>query len=820
MKKLFLTIALVMLMIPVAMKAQVYQLPNGGFEQWDGSGDAEPTNWNSFATSECTLFIGCSSAQQTHHENSSDVRPGSTGSHSCRIYATSIMGVVANGNMTTGRIHAGNMSPTNSANYNVTYPSQAGFNQPFNGRPDYMRFWAKARTSSSSDQARANAIVHNNNAVRDPIITSDHQNITGVATLNFNGDNTWHEYTVPFSYTYGNATPEYILLTFTTNKTPGGGTSGDEVYIDDIEFIYISTLSDLKSNGQTVAGFDANTLTYSVELPYGSAMPTVTATATSVNGVVNITQPTASNPTATIVVTQGPSTTTYTINYTFAAPESADLIDILLDDASISTYNVTPAFAPSIMQYEVQLPFGAELPVVSAVLDVATAQLNITQPTASEPTAVLAVTCGSLSKTYTVHFSIAEAISADLADLQLDGVTISGFNPQVLQYSQVLPYGHSFPTITAIPVNELAEVNITEPTLDEPVATIEVTCQTLAKTYTVEFVIAEAEDAHLSQITVNGEQIPNFQPLVFDYEYELPFGTNLAAVQVGAATVSSQAVIAPIIVDTLTEISVTCGALSCLYTIHFTIAPEITADLADLQVDGVTVTGFDPAVTTYQEVYFGTEMPVVTATPRSTIGVAAITQPTLDEPVATIVVTCNGLSKTYTVNITLVEPNADLTDLQVDGATVEGFSPDVTEYVLNYTDMMNIPVVTATPASEYATVEIIQPDWTNSNPVVSVVVSCGSLTKTYTLDFHVGMREYSVRPVVVYPNPVADELMVEVPAGATEVYIYTPAGQLVLRQSVQEGSNALNVSQLHTGLYLLHVQGEGVLMGTAKVMKY
>ena len=663
-----------------------------------------------------------------------------------------------------------------------------------------------------------NAVVHNNSEVRDPVRTSDHPNITGVATLNFNGDNTWHEYSVPFSYSYGNATPEYILITFTTNKTPGGGSSGDEVYIDDIDFVYISTLSDLKSNGQTVAGFDANTLIYNIELPYGSAMPTVTATATSVNGEVSITQPTTTNPTATIVVTQGPSTTTYTINYTFAERESADLLDILLDGNSINGYNVTPTFDANVMQYEVSLPYGSELPVVSAVLDVATAQLNITQPTASVPTAVLAVTCGSLSKTYTVHFTIAEAISADLADLQLDGVTIAGFNPQVLQYSQVLPYGHSFPTITAIPVNDAAQVNVTEPTLADPVATILVTCETLEKTYTVEFIIAEAEDAHLSQITINGEPIPNFQPLVFDYEYELPFGTNLTAVQVGATTVASQAVIAPIIVDTLTEISVTCGALSCLYTIHFTIAPEITADLADLQVDGVTVTGFDPAITSYDVICFGTEMPVVTATPRSTIGEVTITQPSMENPTATVVVTCSGLSKTYTVNITLVEPNADLTDLQINGVTIEGFSPNVTEYSAEL-DVMWWPTLTAVAASEYATVTITQPvDGETIEGVV--VVTCGSLTKTYTVSFHVGVQEYTLRSVILYPNPVTDELTVEAPAGASEVRIYNPAGQLVLRQSVQEGSNVLNVGSLRTGMYLLHLQGEGVLMGTSKLMKY
>ena len=40
------------LLATVSLSAQNnYQLPNNGFESWDGSAnDAEPTHWNSFAT--------------------------------------------------------------------------------------------------------------------------------------------------------------------------------------------------------------------------------------------------------------------------------------------------------------------------------------------------------------------------------------------------------------------------------------------------------------------------------------------------------------------------------------------------------------------------------------------------------------------------------------------------------------------------------------------------------------------------------------------------------------------------------------------------
>jgi hypothetical protein len=45
---------------------------------------------------------------------------------------------------------------------------------------------------------------------------------------------------VPFNYVAGSPAPipAFILVTFTTNKTPGGGSNNDEVLIDDIELIY------------------------------------------------------------------------------------------------------------------------------------------------------------------------------------------------------------------------------------------------------------------------------------------------------------------------------------------------------------------------------------------------------------------------------------------------------------------------------------------------------------------------------------------------------------------------------------------------------
>lgn len=823
MKKVAIFLLALAIFMPVFTFAQIYQLPNPGFENWDGTqSDAEPSSWNSFETAECTLIFGCASAQTTHHEKSTDVRPGSTGTYSCRIWASSILGVVANGNMTTGRIHAGSMTAASSSNYNVSYPSQSGFAQAFNGKPDYMKFWAKVHTANSSTQARMNTVIHNNSEVRDPVIASDNNNIVGIATLNYSGNNTWQEYTVPFDYdSYGCTTPEYILITFSTNKTPGSGSENDEVYIDDIEFVYISTLSDLKSNGTTVPNFSANTLQYSIELPYGTEMPTITATATSANAVVNITQPTEANPTATIVVTQGPSTTTYVINYTFSARESADLVDILLDESSISNYDVTPAFNANVTTYNVRLPYGSDYPVVDAILEEPTAQMNITQPTEAVPTATIAVTSGSLAKTYTVNFSIAPSLTADLSDLMLDGITIANFNPEVTDYAVVLPYGADYPVISAVAEDENATLDITQPTAQTPTGIVVVTNDSLTKTYTVEFSIASLISAQLSALMVNGVQIPGFSPAIYDYTYELPYATDLTTVTVSVTTISSTATVSPIIVDTVTTIEVVDADSMATYTVNFTFAAEQTADLADLRLNGTTIANFSPAVTSYTVVLFSNEFPEVSATPRSTAATLAITQATEENPVATIIVTCGGLSKNYIVNFTIEEANADLSDLQVNGSTIAGFDPQTTEYELELAVGSSLPNIAATAASAYATMEITQP--TTENPVATIVVSCGELTKTYTvtITFIDAVADYQTNSFQVYPNPVDDVLNVvctENVEGA-EMVVYNTMGQIVVRQTVSNDFNYLNVSSLKPGLYILQIRTEGALLGTQKFVK-
>lgn len=313
-KNLFILTIFSMVFFP-KIEAQVYQISNGGFENWEGSGDSrEPVGFNSFMSADCVLLIGCAQGQNKQVEESSDIRPGSSGHSSCKIWAKSIFGTIANGNLTSGRIRMGSMTATNSSNYNSTVRSNPSFNQPFHGKPDSLVFWAK---SNCTGTPRIITTIHDDYDFRDPSGSDPNSgnHVVGVALGIINTNSTWARYSVPFSYGYPASIPHYILICASTNQNPGEGSNNEYVYIDDFEFIYNCEVSDIKLNGVRIDNFNPSTEQYNTTVPCGSAL-NLQAIPLSVGATVNIEQATiANNFTATITITNGNNSKTIIVNF-------------------------------------------------------------------------------------------------------------------------------------------------------------------------------------------------------------------------------------------------------------------------------------------------------------------------------------------------------------------------------------------------------------------------------------------------------------------------------------------------------------------------
>jgi hypothetical protein len=223
--------------------AQAQQIENSNMELWENVGQAteEPNNWNSFKSAQgaWTSF----SSQQI--QRSTAIRSGATGQYCARIWSKSTLGVVANGNLTVGRINMGSTTANDPNNYNISLIATPEFSEPLTTSPDSLVFWVKYTAANANDSARVHAIIHDAYDLRDPLDANSMAHVVATAERNYGKTNgSWTRISVPFNYVVGSPapTPELILVTFTTNKTPGGGSNNDEVLVDDIQLIYNSSV--------------------------------------------------------------------------------------------------------------------------------------------------------------------------------------------------------------------------------------------------------------------------------------------------------------------------------------------------------------------------------------------------------------------------------------------------------------------------------------------------------------------------------------------------------------------------------------------------
>ena len=254
MKRILLTLTLLFTTsIMLNSFAQTPQVNNTNFEDWEnvGTDDEEPLEWNSFGTASGTW----ASFAQKGLQRSTDIRTGATGSYCAKIWANSIMGTIANGNLTTGQINMGSTTPSSTSNYNITRTANTAYNEALTAVPDSLVVWVKTVISNASHTPRIHATVHDNYDMRDPTASGSESHIVAEATLNYTTTGgVWVRKSIPF-IDGAATTPSYIIVSFTTCSTPGTGTANDYVLLDDLLLVYNPTLTTgtLASTDYTVA---------------------------------------------------------------------------------------------------------------------------------------------------------------------------------------------------------------------------------------------------------------------------------------------------------------------------------------------------------------------------------------------------------------------------------------------------------------------------------------------------------------------------------------------------------------------------------------
>ena len=501
-----------------------------------------------------------------------------------------------------------------------------------------------------------------------------------------------------------------------------------------------------------VSNFNPSTYNYKVELPYGAqGVPTIDVEKQEDEQTYVLTQPTASNNKATVVVTAANGTSKATYNLTFEVGLLADntLQDILVNGKSI------PGFTPSQAVYKVSLPTSTTtMPTVQAVSAYPAGEQTIvyTQPSVIDGgTYTISVTTpgNTVAKVYKLNFRLEASSYSYLADLKA-GDYITNFNPENTTYYINMPLGTtSLPAITWTKGDEYQTVSMTDLPAGAVDGTVRVTVtagngdQTV---YKLVFSTEKSEISILHGINIGGAALEGFDPNTTSYTYALPVGTTvLPEIEPIPADEFQTISITTAGLNGKTRITVTAGnGSTTIYQIAFSVATYTDNTLQGIFLDGVLIDGFDGETDEYwvNLPQGTTTLPVVTYTLQNNDLQTATVRPLssgLNGDYKITVRPQSGASRTYIIHFSVAtSSNTALTMIYLNGTPLTDFHPDT----LHYTD--SLPEgVSAIPAVTFDKAEASQRVLSvleNKTQTITVTAESGA-KRVYTIEFIVRASE-------------------------------------------------------------------------------
>ena len=426
-----------------------YQIKNSGFENFKGNG--EPIAWHGFKSATgglASLAPGSLTSSTECH----------SGSKSVVMTSGSLFGVVGNGTMTTGRLNAGSATandPANCSRMDISDTNTDANGDPFytvmHGRPDGITFWAKFVPKSTSYRASMSAIITDGTYYQDPENTTYTNKLATAKDINNIASCDWTEFSVPFNYIDNNITGQALLVTFSTNSTPGGGAKGDVLYIDDVALVYNAAITGITVKGTALEGFAQDVYEYNFELANGETITDSDIDATFISEhaylVKKVIETSDCYKVIVAVISNDLNTVkTYTINYNKPAVVGTPLAEILATGVDEQIYTVADALA---IAPDFETPHGENLKLVGAtdgngnyVALIVPSDFSATSIAANGLTGAYAMSNGNHVIMATGNITAGDdAVAYDIATVDMSRIAEQGFPVLPVQVINLQGYG-------------------------------------------------------------------------------------------------------------------------------------------------------------------------------------------------------------------------------------------------------------------------------------------------------------------------------------------------------------------------------------------
>lgn len=494
------------------------------------------------------------------------------------------------------------------------------------------------------------------------------------------------------------------------------------------------TLRNILANGVRIDGFSPSTYTYTLSVT--DTLPTITYEKLYAEQVVYAGMLNA-NTYSLLVAAQSGDTARYTLHFAKPLSNDANLINLQLQgmDGAIT-------FVPTTYEYIVSLPEGYALP---NILVETQAGQDVAMHSASNTEQQVIVTAedGTIH-TYRIIYDRKKSANAWLSDILIDGTSLDGFDAEVYTYTDTLAWRTKVvPCVQPIGSHKDQVITTYHSAIDGTTTiTVLAPDGVTTKTYAIHFPIIKSSNTALEYLELDHETVSiDYKVDITDYHIAMPYGETavpLVLYQAAEPEQTLQYISRPL--GQTSEIIVTAeNGDKATYKLHFTPTYASAANQLDslyvvyaadtLHCDTIMLNANQLEHTI--SLPYGTRIMTADYTklfPEQTVWV----QPGGTHAPTIITVKSNRPEEadvvyTITPQVSTQDP-AVLTDIKVNGVTLEDFEPNRFSYVLNITEK---PSVNCT-----ATDGIDIEETSNSDYHWQVKVSANGRTNFYNIWYH------------------------------------------------------------------------------------
>lgn len=494
------------------------------------------------------------------------------------------------------------------------------------------------------------------------------------------------------------------------------------------------TLRNILANGVRIDGFSPSTYTYTLSVT--DTLPTITYEKLYAEQVVYAGMLNA-NTYSLLVAAQSGDTARYTLHFAKPLSNDANLINLQLQgmDGAIT-------FVPTTYEYIVSLPEGYALP---NILVETQAGQDVAMHSASSTEQQVIVTAeDGTTHIYRIIYDRQKSANAWLADILIDGTSLDGFDAEVYAYTDTLAWRTKVvPCVQPIGSHKDQVITTYHSAIDGTTTiTVLAPDGVTTKTYAIHFPVIKSSNTALEYLELDHETVSiDYKVDITDYHIAMPYGETavpLVLYQAAEPEQTLQYISRPL--GQTSEIIVTAeNGDKATYKLHFTPTYASAANQLDslyvvyaadtLHCDTIMLNANQLEHTI--SLPYGTRIMTADYTklfPEQTVWV----QPGGTHAPTIITVKSNRPEEadvvyTITPQVSTQDP-AVLTDIKVNGVTLEDFEPNRFSYVLNITEK---PSVNCT-----ATDGIDIEETSNSDYHWQVKVSANGRTNFYNIWYH------------------------------------------------------------------------------------